>query len=235
MFCVTLAEKNVDEIFKKIESLSELTELFELRVDALENPSKEALQKVLTYPFKFIFTFRSHKEGGRKKISTQAYLDWILWALQQPFYLVDIEWRFLKKNYKDFNLTNSKYEKILVSYHNFNRTPEKGYLKKMLFQMKERGIKKAKIVTMGKVFDDGLRLLDLILFAKEIGIDLVTFAMGEEGRLSRVLCLLAGSPFTYVAPSEEEIVAPGQLDLLTAKTIYSNLIKYLPKPDEDKV
>ncbi|MBZ4681918.1 MULTISPECIES: type I 3-dehydroquinate dehydratase [Thermodesulfobacterium] len=233
MFCVSLAKPNISQVCEQIEKFSEITDLFEIRIDSLENLSKDEILKVFSYPFRFIFTLRTYREGGKAQLSPQSYIDWILWALQQPFYLVDVEWRYFKRYYEKFNLTTSfydKYDKILVSYHNFNRTPEKGYLKRMLREMGEKGVKKAKIVTMAKVFEDSLRLLDVIRFAKELGIELITFGMGEAGRLSRVLCLLAGSPFTYVAPSKEEAVAPGQIDLLTAKTIYSNLLDHLPKP-----
>ncbi|WP_028841817.1 type I 3-dehydroquinate dehydratase [Thermodesulfobacterium hveragerdense] len=230
MFCVSLAKTKINQVCEQIEKFSEITDLFEIRVDSLENPSKDEILKVFFYPFRFIFTLRTYREGGKAQVSPQSYADWILWALQQPFYLVDVEWRYLKKYYKLFDLTNSFYDKILVSYHNFNRTPEKGYLKRMLCEMGDKGVIKAKIVTMAKVFEDSLRLLDLIRFAKELGIELITFGMGDAGSLSRVLCLLAGSPFTYVAPSKEETVAPGQIDLLTAKTIYSNLLDHLPKP-----
>jgi 3-dehydroquinate dehydratase-1 len=50
--------------------------------------------------------------------------------------------------------------------------------------------------------------------------------MGKEGKLSRILCLFSGSPFTYVVLSREEAVAPGQLDIQSAMEIY-NFIKQM--------
>lgn len=89
--------------------------------------------------------------------------------------------------------------------------------------MKKRGIKRAKIVCMCKTLEESFRLLNLIFKAKEMGIELISFGMGEKGRLSRILSLFCGSPFTYVIFSKKEMVAPGQFDIKSAKKIYNTL------------
>ena len=39
----------------------------------------------------------------------------------------------------------------------------------------------------------------------------ISFAMGDEGKISRILCLYLGSPYTYV--SLGKAVAPGQFSV----------------------
>ena len=49
--------------------------------------------------------------------------------------------------------------------------------------------------------------------------ELIAFSMGEIGKSSRLECLKLGSPFTYAALNENEVVAPGQWsysEMLTA-------------------
>lgn len=49
--------------------------------------------------------------------------------------------------------------------------------------------------------------------------ELIAFSMGEIGKASRLECLKLGSPFTYAALNENEVVAPGQWsysEMLTA-------------------
>ena len=226
MFCLTVAEKSYKEVFKKIEIGAKYTDFFELRVDYLEKPDKSQIREFLKLPYKFLFTFRSKKEGGIKRVSATLQLEWILWALEEDFYLVDVEWHLFKKFYQKFNPSYLNYDKILISYHNFEKVPSDAYLLKVLKDMKKKKIKKAKIVCMCKSFHDSLRLLNFINVAKKMGIELISFGMGKEGKLSRILCLFSGSPFTYVVLSREEAVAPGQLDIQSAMEIY-NFIKQM--------
>ncbi|MDF0680105.1 MAG: type I 3-dehydroquinate dehydratase [Candidatus Nitrosocosmicus sp.] len=50
-------------------------------------------------------------------------------------------------------------------------------------------------------------------------INLIAFAMGETGVLSRVLCTVVGkAPFTFASVGES--LAPGQLSISQMKSIY---------------
>ena len=66
-----------------------------------------------------------------------------------------------------------------------------------------------KIVTVSKSISDTSRILSL--YNKSSKIKLVAFAMGEQARFSRILCLHLGSPYTYV--SLGKAIAPGQFSL----------------------
>ena len=48
-------------------------------------------------------------------------------------------------------------------------------------------------------------------------LNLIAFAMGDYGRMSRIICLYLGSPFTYVSLGKP--VAPGQFSLEQIKKI----------------
>ena len=67
-----------------------------------------------------------------------------------------------------------------------------------------------KIVTTARGGDDVGRILSLYSRSSE-GSDLVAFAMGEAGRISRILCMYLGSPYTYAYIGRA--VAPGQFSV----------------------
>lgn len=226
MFCLTLAERTYRDLLNKIERGSKYTDLFEIRADYLEELHFSELEKILNLPYKFIFTFRSYEEGGYKKISDKLRLEWILWALKRNFYLVDIEWKLFKRFFSQFK--DLDFNKALISYHNFKDFPSERYLIGLLSNMKKKGIKKAKIVCMSRNLENTLKLMGLIFKAKEKGIELISFGMGEKGKLSRILSLFCGSPFTYVVLSKEEAVAPGQFDIKLAIKMY-NLLEEMVK------
>lgn len=57
----------------------------------------------------------------------------------------------------------------------------------------------------------------------QTGRGLLAFAMGPEGRATRIECLKRGAPFSYASLSDKEAAAPGQIDYLTMhKEVYGN-------------
>ena len=75
--------------------------------------------------------------------------------------------------------------------------------------------KNIKIVTFAKTNNDSSRILSL--YNNSFNVKLIAFAMGDFGKMSRVLCLYFGSPFTYVSLGKP--VAPGQFSLDQIKSI----------------
>ena len=74
-----------------------------------------------------------------------------------------------------------------------------------------------KIVTMAKSINDGSRILSLYNNSKNV--KLIAFSMGNLGKMSRLLCLLLGSPYTYVSLGKP--IAPGQFSLDEVKSIFT--------------
>ena len=225
MFCITLAEKNYNSFIKCLERGCKYTNLFEIRVDFLDDFNISELKKLLKLPYRFIFTFRSYEEGGIKKVPEELKLKYISWALNENFYLVDLEWKLFKKFCSNFK--NINFNKVLVSYHNFKKTPSDKSLYRLIREMSERGVKKAKISCMANSIEDSFRLLNLIFYAKKKNIELVSFGMGDKGKLSRILSLFCGAPFSYVVLPRKKTVAPGQLDIVLANSFYKTLKKLI--------
>ena len=75
--------------------------------------------------------------------------------------------------------------------------------------------KNIKIVTTAKSTDDATRVLEI--YRNKESLNLIAFAMGDNGRISRILCLYLGSPYTYVSLGKP--VAPGQFSVDEVKKI----------------
>ena len=77
-----------------------------------------------------------------------------------------------------------------------------------------------KIVTMAESIEDAISVLELYRDANDS--NLIAFAMGEKGILSRVLCAMyKTAPFTYASLGSE--VAPGQLSIYQMRRLYSGM------------
>ena len=97
---------------------------------------------------------------------------------------------------------------LLISGHDFKKTPSLAELKKKLDKMSKFS-SNVKIVTTAKSTDDATRVLQL--YSKKEKINLIAFAMGDSGRISRILSLYLGSPYSYVSLGKP--VAPGQFSV----------------------
>jgi 3-dehydroquinate dehydratase/shikimate dehydrogenase len=76
-----------------------------------------------------------------------------------------------------------------------------------------------KIVTTAKRLRDNLTILDFVAKAIERG-EVVSFAMGELGTVSRILSPIYGSSFTFGAVERGIESAAGQLTLEEMRNIY---------------
>ncbi len=99
---------------------------------------------------------------------------------------------------------------IIVSEHDFEKTPSVDGLEDIVVRAKEFGADIIKIAVMARNKKDVTRLL---AFTETRPEKLVTISMGEIGALSRIAAPLFGSLFTYGFVTEA--VAPGQVSLDT--------------------
>ena len=111
---------------------------------------------------------------------------------------------------------------MIRSSHFFAGTPSEDVLRGTVEKCRKFGGEIVKIAAMAKSEEDVARVLGLYSVAEPDDqrlYELIAFSMGEIGKASRLECLKLGSPFTYAALNENEVVAPGQWsysEMLTA-------------------
>jgi 3-dehydroquinate dehydratase I len=195
----------------------------EIRFDFLKKSDIDAAIKIAE-PIKSraVFTLRSANEGGRfegNESERIALLERL--SLTEPM-LLDIEYLTLKDNDKLADFLLGQRTPILVSWHDFKYTPSNNQLCNILHQMRIYS-NFAKIVTTAKDTQDAFRVLEL--YEGITGIELIAFAMGELGLISRILCTIVGNaPFTYAAV--ERNTAPGQLDISYLRRLFDKINSY---------
>lgn len=97
----------------------------------------------------------------------------------------------------------------IVSYHNFDLTPEHDYLTDVARAAKEAGADIVKISTMANSGAD-LKVLASLLVNADDDSDLIVIAMGEIGTASRIFFPALGSRLTYTFTGHQP--TSGQLD-----------------------
>ena len=218
--CISIAEKTPDKIKQTLKIGLKKSDYAEVRLDFLKiEDIPDALEVIKKDMNRIVCTLRPKTEGGKftgNEKERVAILKLI--SEYSPFYL-DVEFNTLRKNESLVKYLKTTKTKLLVSWHDFKKTPNATELKKKMRQMGKFS-SNIKIVSTAKSTDDSTRMLEL--YSKKEKNNLISFAMGDFGRISRILCLYLGSPYTYV--SLGKAIAPGQFSVDEVKKI-TNLKK----------
>lgn len=221
--CVSIAPDDAHSLLKNADQAFALgADYVEIRFDFV-NPDllPEALQAARRVKDRSVFTLRTKTQGGMFARSERDRLQWLHRLAEEEPMLLDIELDTLQKNDDFADFLEDKRNPLLVSWHDFERTPPIDTISDRLSEMRTYS-NHVKIVTTARSIDDSLRLLEL--YDSAIGLYPIFFAMGEAGVLSRILCTLIGNaPFTYA--SLDKALAPGQLTVQQMKKLYDKIIR----------
>lgn len=231
--CVPLAGRTTEEILNQITYLNRVDfDLAELRVDFYEDAGDftkvigllKKIREIYNKPL--LFTFRTIKEGGRQEMSEEKYFQLNSAAVKSGLIdIIDVElFTDREKIIKLIALSKENNVKVIMSSHDFDKTPAKEELVNRLAKMQEYGADITKIAVMPKSEEDVLKLLSATLEMKKIKGDrpCITVSMGTLGIISRVCGELFGSCMTFV--SAGQVSAPGQISVDDARNIL-NLLK----------
>lgn len=231
--CVPLIIEEDSEVFGILQQLQNKNfDLVEIRIDYYKNveniESVKNLLKVLIENLKnipIIFTFRTFKEGGQKNIDIEYYKNLNIEAIKTGYIdLIDIEFLLNKDIINNIILEARKNNvKIIISNHNFNETPKKEDIIKILCEMQQLNVDLLKIAVMPKNKQDVLELIcatnEMILnYAK---VPLITISMGQIGSISRVIGGMFGSAITFAVASK--FSAPGQIEVTKLSKLINEL------------
>ncbi|NWJ28443.1 type I 3-dehydroquinate dehydratase [Marine Group I thaumarchaeote] len=218
--CVSIAEKTPYKIKQILKIALKKSDYAEVRFDFLKiEQIPEALETIKKDLKKIVCTLRPKTEGGKFPGNEKERIAILKLIAEYNPFLLDVEFNTLKRNSSLVRYLKSTKTKLLVSWHDFKKTPSSAELKKKMNQMTKFSFN-VKIVSTAKSTNDSSRMLEL--YSKKGRNNLISFAMGDLGRISRILCLYLGSPYTYV--SLGNAVAPGQFSVDEVKKI-TNLKK----------
>jgi len=218
--CVSIAEKTPYKIKQTLKIALKKSDYAEVRFDFLKiEQIPEAIEIIKKDLNKIVCTLRPKTEGGKFSGNEKERIAILKLIAEYNPFLLDVEFNTLKRNSSLRRYLKLSKTKLLVSWHDFKKTPSSAELKKKMNQMSKFS-SNVKIVSTAKSTVDSSRMLEL--YSKKGKNNLISFAMGDFGRISRILCLYLGSPYTYV--SLGKAVAPGQFSVDEVKKI-TNLKK----------
>lgn len=213
--CVSIAENSPDKIKNNLKNALKKSDYAEIRFDFLKTEEIPQTLEDIKYELKkVVCTLRPKSEGGKFEGSEKERISILKLIAEYNPFLLDIEFNTIKKNKELVKYLKSTKTELLISWHDFKKTPKFSELKNKMNLMSKFS-HNVKIVTTAKSAKDSTTTLQL--YSQNKKNNLIAFAMGDSGRLSRILCLYLGSPYTYVSLGKP--IAPGQFSIDEVKKI----------------
>ena len=174
----------------------EYVDIIEFRLDYFKHLIINDVIELCRCEFPSIITIRHKNEGGKYYYPDKYRLELFKTALEENANYVDVELNSTickgVVNYKNQLGNNTK---LIISYHNFEKTPNYKDLKILVNKGLQLG-DISKIATTVNTSDDILKILRLISRYRS---KIVGIGMGDIGRLTRILGHKLGNYLTFIS------------------------------------
>ena len=218
--CVPIVATNAAEMIEKADTVVRANSFIEFRLDYLSKPAL-ALQKIKTFveyhpEALIVATCRRAKNGGRFRGSIAAEVDILVKAANQGCHLVDVEVETAAQ-LKEMDFARLRRSaNLILSTHDFRSTKK---LEETLAKMTAYTADYLKIVSTANTLSDNVVMMKF-LERHSHEHSMIGLCMGEQGIISRVLSVRAGSQFTFGAVGPGEETAPGQISASALRDVY---------------
>ena len=227
--CVPIVGVTKEAILEEARAITKLpADVVEWRIDWFEGVFDwaqmedvlKALRETLD-EMPILMTFRTSKEGGEKAIDDETYAEINIKAAKTGLIdLVDVEVftgdEIVKKIIEGAHEAGVK---VVVSNHDFDKTPDKEDIVGRLCKMQELGADIPKIAVMPQSKKDVLTLLAATeeMATEHADRPIITMSMAGTGVVSRLAGEAFGSALTFGAAAKAS--APGQMEVNDLKKV----------------
>lgn len=233
LICVPLCENNRDQLIEAaVKAIESEADIVEWRADAFEPADCEEILTTLRQlhaklpMVPLIFTCRRPEEGGLQQawnsIDRLELIERV--AASRHVHFIDTE----LGNDDDYveaiaAICAENSVKLILSYHNFQQTPDEKVILDNLLKAERAGADIAKIAVTPNCYTDVLTLLSATNRARidHLQIPMITISMGLTGVVSRIAGGLFGSDITFATAARAS--APGQLPVAEMRQAMSLL------------
>ena len=199
MICLSVGKATVEECLEIIKD----AELAEIRLD-LNIYTDEELEQIFSSHKNLIATCREGKFNNdeRKLIIRKAI------EFGAEYVDVDLTCDYAMKGFI-INAAKMSNCKVIVSYHNYEKSPSREHLKDIINRCFDSSADIAKVVCKVNSYQDNSNIMSLYKKDKSI----IALGMGKLGKISRIAAPFLGAPFTYAYPKDKKRTAEGQFSV----------------------
>jgi 3-dehydroquinate dehydratase/shikimate dehydrogenase len=219
--CVAIIGSTSAEMVEKATEAVRENTFLEFRLDYLAKPLL-ALPKLKQFlgersEVTAIATCRRAATGGKFKGTIAAELEVLEKAAGSGFHLVDVELQTAESMKKSqLDKLRAHGAALIISYHDFAATKDLDGIFERIQPFQPEFVK---VVSTAKHLADNVTMMRFLERTRDLT-SVVGIVMGEQGIISRVLGLRAGSAFTFAAATVGEETGPGQIAARTLEETY---------------
>ncbi|MBZ5631234.1 MAG: shikimate dehydrogenase, partial [Acidobacteriia bacterium] len=218
--CVAIAASSAADMIERAESQVRDNPFIEFRLDYLKSPglALPSIRRFLSYhPAAIaIATCRRAVNGGKFRGSLAAQVDVLTKAAASGCQLLDLELPSASAmKPEDMERLRGRAE-LILSFHDFRVTRK---IEQTFASMQQFPADYYKIVTTATTLFDNVAMMKFLEQTRGTH-SVIGVCMGEQGIISRVLGLRAGSIWTFAAASRGEETAPGMIAAKTLRDVY---------------
>ncbi|MBN2529355.1 MAG: type I 3-dehydroquinate dehydratase [Deltaproteobacteria bacterium] len=207
MICVSLIKKSVSEVLTALKTLK----LAEVRLETLPALTQDDVTAIFSCNAQIVATCRPSGQSDAERAQV------LRWAIEAGATYVDLEIES-DSSFKSplTQLAKEKGCQVIISYHNFEGTPDTEELCRIVETCFFHGADIAKVACLVHTQAEAARIIGLGDSERPV----IPIGMGDAGRIARVAAPFVGSPFTYASLNGEE-TAPGQIDAKLLEKMYT--------------
>jgi 3-dehydroquinate dehydratase / shikimate dehydrogenase len=218
--CVPVAGASGAEMVEKAEAMVRDNSFVEFRLDYLKSPGLALphIRKFLSYHPEVVAigTCRRATNGGKFRGSLAAEVDILMKAASGGCQLIDLELQSASA-VKPAELEKLRSRaSLILSSHDFHATKK---IEQTFAKMRQFAADYYKIVTTATNLSDNVTMMKFLEQTRHTH-SVIGVCMGEQGIISRVLGLRAGSVWTFAAASPGEETAPGMVTAKSLRDVY---------------
>lgn len=219
--CVAIIGSTPAEMVEKAHEAVRENTFLEFRLDYLANPLT-ALPKLKQFlsersEVTAIATCRRAATGGKFKGAIAAELEVLEKAANAGFHLVDVELQTAESMKKgQLDKLRAHGAALIISYHDFVATKDLDGIFERIQPFQPEFVK---VVSTAKHLSDNVTMMRFLERTRDLA-SMIGIVMGEQGIISRVLGLRAGSAFTFASATVGEETGPGQIAVRTLNETY---------------
>ena len=216
LVCVPLTDNSFDDMLFSARQAEKLAaDAVEFRIDFLDPAGMDDLKdinKLEDLNIKKILTCMPCWEGGKFNGAESTRIS-MMSSISKFFDYITIELRccdlslFVRSARKQ-----NPCIKVILSYHDFESTPELNTILNIIKLEKKHGADIAKIAFTPCDLEDVLRVMEALVKGRA-GIPVIAISMGDAGKISRVIAPVFGSYLTFASLGEGRESAPGQMSI----------------------
>ncbi len=221
MYCISVFGNTTSCVASAMKEAARQADIIELRLDMVRQIRLEKLLRSAARPV--LVTCRSVSEGGKSPDDWGNISRRQKQAVELGADYVDLQWS-MPETIREEILKNSGKTRVILSRHFQKQTPGKKELIEILNEMAVSGVKIIKIVTWAENIEDNFRILELIPEARKLEVQVIAFAMGPLGHLSRLLCVPMGGFLTFACLDAAGSTAPGQMTVQRMRRLTQELL-----------